>query len=85
MYRGIATWLRPLLEEKTGYRALRGPVSFLLHEVREIEYEEMVALSDNTITYLGRTTFRNRGIPFGIIVSHDLDLLRLKTHGRSVL
>ncbi|MCA1602900.1 MAG: ATP-binding protein [Acidobacteria bacterium] len=26
----------------------------------------MVALSDNTITYLGRTTFRNRGIPFGI-------------------
>ena len=32
-----------------------GPVSFLLQEVREIEYEEMIALSDNTITYLGRT------------------------------
>ena len=35
-------------------------VAFLLEEVREIEYEEMVALSDNIITYLGRTTFRNR-------------------------
>ena len=30
------------------------PATFLLQEVLEIEDEEMVALSDNTITYLGR-------------------------------
>ena len=32
----------------------------------------MVALSDNTITYLGRITFRNWGIPFGIKESDRL-------------
>ena len=32
----------------------------------------MVALSDNTITYLTRTMFRNRGIPFGIKESDRL-------------
>jgi type IV secretory pathway VirB4 component len=32
----------------------------------------MVALADNTITYLGRTTFRNRGVSFGIKESDRL-------------